>query len=162
MTKELEALERIESTTISSRVGDWGMEYWHVKDLASTKPYFDTLHTALTELEQLREEVKTRKVNEDILVKDVLELTTELRELRATPTADEVCEALSDYCKKTVYYTNLDFDIERGFVIQWYKEVKSVRDIKLVSGTKDRLHFYKELPPHLINLISRFYMGQTE
>lgn len=96
------------------------------------------------------------------VIPTIEKVLTDLEKYLTTPTADDVCEALSDYCKKTVYYTNLDFDIERGFVIQWYKEVKSVRDIKLVSGTKDRLHFYKELPPHLINLISRFYMGQTE
>ncbi len=65
MNKELEALERIETTRISSLidVGDWGMEHTHVKDLTSTKPHFDTLRTALTELEKLREEVeKLRKI----------------------------------------------------------------------------------------------------
>ncbi len=73
------------------------------------------------------------------------------------PTADEVCKALSEHYKKTVYYTVLDFDIDRGFVLQWYKEVKSIRDIKLVSGTKYRLIFYRELPPHLITMIGKFY-----
>lgn len=146
MSKELEALEKIESTTISSRVGDWGMEYWHVKDLASTKPYFDTLRTALTKLEQLREEVKTRKVNENILVKDVLELTTELRELRATPTADEVCEALRAHFGKDVFF-------KYNFFL--FKE-----NLRAIAGVgKVDLLFEEYLPPHLINLISRFYMG---
>ncbi len=136
MSKELEALEKI------------------------LEADDNIIRTALTELEQLREEVKTRKVNEDILVKDVLELTTELRELRATPTADEVCEAIDKWLdeKNVARLSKVRFGtLENAF---FYYDIYDY-EVYLVKKTFDgNLDFdFHELPPHLINLISRFYMG---
>ena len=132
MTKELEALEKIESTTISSRVGDWGMEYTQVKDLTSTKSYFDTLRTALTELEQLRH----------------------------VPTADEVCEAITSFLKErdVAMLSKVHFN-DNSF---WFYDDEDYRtEVCRYDEMENSLTFWyrNNLSLHLINLISRFYMG---
>lgn len=86
----------------------------------------------------------------------------EMEKALTHPTAEEVCKALSEYFKKTVYYTILDFDIDTGFVLQWYEKVRSVRDITIVSGTGNRLIFYRELPPDLVELVAKYYKGEIK
>ena len=49
-----EALKQIANTTISSRIGDWGIESHHVSDLLSTKEPLQIIEQALTELEELK------------------------------------------------------------------------------------------------------------
>ena len=62
MTQKLmtpkEALKEISNTTISSRIGDWGMESRHVSDLSSTKEPLQIISQALNELEELKRDVK--------------------------------------------------------------------------------------------------------
>ena len=54
MSKELEALKSIKGTVISSRVGDWGMEYRYVSDIESTKKHFDIIEEALKRNEPMK------------------------------------------------------------------------------------------------------------
>ena len=85
---------------------------------------------------------------------------TELEELKRYPTADEVCEALSEWLKEELptlwnykiyhdnggfhYYNNEDYEI---YFVD-YDEVF------------ERIFFPRYLPPHLITLIGRFYEAQ--
>jgi hypothetical protein len=72
---------------------------------------------------------------------------TELEELKRYPTADEVCEALSEYYHYEVEYSKRDMTFESE--LSWYACFKDgVIDF---GGDK--------LPPHLITLIGRFYEG---
>lgn len=57
-----EALKQIANTTISSRIGDWGMESRHVSDLSSTKEPLQIIDQALTELEELKKRDTGMKV----------------------------------------------------------------------------------------------------
>ena len=50
-----EALKEISNTTISSRMGDWGIESRYVSDLSSTKEPLRIIKQALTELEELKQ-----------------------------------------------------------------------------------------------------------
>ena len=93
-------------------------------------------------------------------IQDVLKDIDIIEQALTPPTQEEVCEELGEYYEKTVYYT--DFYIDKGFVLQWYKNKKSSRDMKLVLGKKYRLVFYRELPPHLITMIGRFYEKESE
>jgi len=82
----------------------------------------------------------------------------ELEELKRYPTADEVCEALSEWIKKNVeealssvrydeksfYYFN-EYDYEENIVQKTFDE-------NIAFGIHD-------LPPRLITLIGRFYEG---
>ena len=58
MNKKLEALKSIKGTIISSRRGDWKIEYCYVSDIESTKKHFDIIEEALNELEDAKHNYK--------------------------------------------------------------------------------------------------------
>jgi hypothetical protein len=125
MSKELEALKRVES----------------VIEMADDSC---DLNTAVGR--NLEEAIL--RINDDMkLIKQALR----------TPTADEVCEVLSGYFN----CSNIFYDNNHGF---YYKEGdgyggfnKHFIVLKSIQGK--RYYIEVALPPHLINLISRFYMG---
>ncbi len=71
--------------------------------------------------------------------------------LKTTPTADEVCKALSDYFGFDYYYQDGYFYRSDG--------IKYIYPIK-VSGFIEIQMYDGHLPPHLITLIGRFYEAQ--
>ena len=70
-----------------------------------------------------------------------------IRKTLTPPTADEVCEALSEYLGEIIIFNSGSFMNERGTA-----EVCAIGGLGLV-------HFNKHLPPHLVTLIGRFYEG---
>lgn len=54
MSKELEALESIKKTIISSTRGDRGFEYYYVSEIESTKKDFDIVEEALKRNEPMK------------------------------------------------------------------------------------------------------------
>ena len=64
-----------------------------------------------------------------------------------TPTAEEVCEALSDYLGEIIIFNSGSFMNEREIT-----EVCAIGNLGLV-------YFNEHLPPHLVTLVERFYEG---
>lgn len=79
-----------------------------------------------------------------------LESLTELVERATPPTAEEVCQALSEYYKCEVFYNK----IEKEFEIYDLKNQKT-------WGKQCRRLYIDDLynKPHLITMIGRFYEG---
>jgi len=73
---------------------------------------------------------------------------TELEEIKRYPTADEVCEALSEYFAKETIYDKQFKEFRKGF--------------RVVANPRENIYNEYDLlglPPHLITLIGRFYEG---
>jgi hypothetical protein len=116
---------------------------------------------------QYKEQLKTE------YIEPIKQALTELEELRKVPTADEVCEALSEYYGLEVkhdYHEHEDID-KTYFNSKFYFEKKKT-DIKGQEYTIQRVICIGDesgiswnayyLPPHLITLIGRFYEGKVE
>ena len=75
-------------------------------------------------------------------------------ELKKSPTADEVCEALSEFIGREVSYTNKQF----------HYIIKNTQVLIYVTETYNNKTFSLGvyLPPHLITLIGRFYEGEIK
>ena len=83
-------------------------------------------------------------------------LMDDLREIKKAltpPTADEVCEALSEYLKEPIKYVRTSFVNER--------ETAEVCGLFGLDNY-DLVDFNTPLPPRLITLIGRFYEGLEE
>ena len=63
-----------------------------------------------------------------------------------TPTEEEICEALGEWCDSKIIYLNNEF-IMRGSTIIY----KNINVIHIKIG----------LPPHLITMIGLFYEGKV-
>ena len=81
----------------------------------------------------------------------------ELEALKKPPTVEEVCEALSQFYKEQVSYSNdrhnhmFYFEKSRlGIVMLLFENINFIRG---------DYHKTNNLPPHLITLIGRFYEG---
>lgn len=70
----------------------------------------------------------------------------ELEALKKTPTADEVCKALSDFTKRQVTYNNA----KKDFIDEYGNSVEQF--------LFDAYHL-KKIPSYIITLIGRFYEG---
>lgn len=73
-------------------------------------------------------------------------LKSELEALKKPPTADEVCKALSEFIDREVTYD----DAKKDFVDGYRNSVEHF--------LFDSYHL-KNIPPHLITMIGRFYEG---
>ena len=76
-----------------------------------------------------------------------------IRPYLVSPTADEVCKALSEFVGREVSYTNKQF----------HYIIKNTQVLIYVTETYNNKTFSLGvyLPPHLITLIGRFYEGVT-
>ena len=74
-----------------------------------------------------------------------------LKKYLTPPTADEVCEALSEYFGFNYYYQDKFFYKSNGIKYIYPLKVSGFTEIQLYDG---------HLPPHLITLIGRFYEAQ--
>ena len=83
----------------------------------------------------------------------MLEAISELDKYLTPPTADEVCEALSEYLKEPIKYVRTSFVNER--------ETAEVCGLFGLDNY-DLVDFNTPLPPRLITLIGRFYEGLEE
>ena len=80
--KELEALKSIKGTIISSRRGDWKIEYCYVSDIESTKKHFDIIEEALNELEDAKHNYKAIEEMYNNSVAYATKIQKELNELK--------------------------------------------------------------------------------
>ncbi len=85
------------------------------------------------------------------LIKNAL---TELEELKSYPTAEEVCEALSDYLEKKVKYVGHSFMLLDGF------EVVDTNLDDIDGNYLPRINL--QIPPYLIIMIGKFYESLVE
>ena len=77
-----------------------------------------------------------------------------IRPYLVSPTADEVCKALSEFVGREVSYTNKQF----------HYIIKNTQVLIYVTETYNNKTFSLGvyLPPHLITLIGRFYEGEIK
>ena len=78
----------------------------------------------------------------------------ELEELKSYPTAEEVCEALSDYLEKKVKYVGHSFMLLDGF------EVVDTNLDDIDGNYLPRINL--QIPPYLIIMIGKFYESLEE
>ena len=93
-----------------------------------------------------------------------------IRQALTPPTADEVCEALSEWYGADVkhdYHQHDDINEVYMHDQFYFRKIKTDIDGKpytihksIVVGDKNGLSFNAYLPPHLITLIGRFYEAQ--
>lgn len=81
----------------------------------------------------------------------IVQTLTELEALKRYPTADEVCEALSEY--------HLFDMVEYDKKTQTFYSGDNICYMGIDYQDKPIIIFDYELPPHLITLIGRFYEG---
>lgn len=79
---------------------------------------------------------------------------TELEELKRYPTADEVCEALSEFYRKLMMDIYYDEKLN-SFCYGEYGDIS----VEVGLDKNGNLKIKEYLPPHLITLIGRFYEG---
>ncbi len=85
----------------------------------------------------------------------MLEAICDIEKALTPPTADEVCEALSEfYGKKVIYVADVKKFAYEG-VDGWQEICYFGKNFK-----GDVIRFSFRLPPHLITLIGRFYEAQ--
>ena len=101
------------------------------------------------ELEAL-EVIKEWSGVRDIDISD-LEHYKYLEKALTPPTADEVCEALSEYYGKEVIYEKQFKEFRKGFRVVAYPRENIYNEYDLLG-----------IPPHLITLIGRFYEGEIK
>jgi hypothetical protein len=76
------------------------------------------------------------------------------------PTADEVCEVLTAHYKKEVLYDNRKYlYCDHAFYFEDSTLIIVDFRNRVVNFANGEYHKTNNLTPHLINLISRFYMG---
>lgn len=93
------------------------------------------------------------KVKDMFEYKALKQTLTELEELKRYPTADEVCVALSEFSKISVYYEYGNFLYRKERFYNQPFLVATKYKSGLIEMTKN------VLPPHIITLIGRFYEG---
>lgn len=103
--------------------------------------------TPLQALEMLAQFIIEKDDDTDFSA-SVIEAHNEIKKALTPPTADEVCEALSDYLGETVVYSCGSFYNARETA-----EACAIGNLGLV-------YFSTHLPPRLITLIGRFYEAQ--
>ena len=84
----------------------------------------------------------------------------DLKNYLTPPTADEVCEALSEYLER-----NVKMDRDNTFYYTEQRQIGECDEIICGYGWENEHHtiaFEIDLPPHLITLIGRFYEGLEE
>ena len=119
---------------------------------------------ALTELEELKQEIKDRQETEESLGKELIKLGDELEELKRYPTADEVCEALNKWYSEVLDYVfihgvdDFTYDVDSK---RFYKRMlNSPHEMTICKiNTNKCIQLREPLSPSLITLIGRFYEG---
>jgi hypothetical protein len=85
---------------------------------------------------------------------------TELEELKRYPTADEVCEALGEFYKWKVSYSNERYNH------MFYFEESKLGVLRFMNNgvyfIQSDYHKTNDLPPHLITLLGRFYENEVK
>ena len=77
-----------------------------------------------------------------------------------TPTAEQVCEALSEYYKSLTMEKYVGYDEKRK---TFYKYAKTTEcNTQIVSILEGGLVFFEQLPPYLITRIGQFYENEKE
>lgn len=76
---------------------------------------------------------------------DILEQTL------TPPTEEEVCEAISDYLDFDFFDTKCVFK-DNGFHEESYGEL-----LEVLVDYRNNIYFYVNLPPHIVEMIARFY-----
>ena len=111
-------------------------------------------------LEAIRKELQDRlefPINLTPEYRLVSNALNELESLKKPPTVEEVCEALSQFYKEQVSYSNdrhnhhFYFEKHRLGIVMLQHE-----NIEFIQGG---YHKTNNLPPHLITLIGRFYQS---
>ena len=76
-----------------------------------------------------------------------------IRQALTPPTAEEVCEALSEWFKKSKYHSYIDtvFYSEKGKY--FYTEGEKISLIEMIFDN----YYIHQIPPHLITMIGKFY-----
>ena len=116
-----------------------------------------TLKEALLNLVTLMRDEYNFPFNLTTEYKSLKQAINELEELKKSPTVEEVCEALSQFYKEQVSYSNIRnnhlfyFEKHRLGIVMLQHE-----NIKFIQGD---YHKTNDLPPHLITFIGRFYEG---
>ncbi|MDD4068816.1 MAG: hypothetical protein PHF05_00015 [Candidatus Izemoplasmatales bacterium] len=132
--------------------------------ITADKKVIDEIQQALNELERLKKFKETfdnyelSKKQDFIAYENWQECEAELKK---SPTAEEVCMALSEYLITKVVYKHKT----RTFSLR-----KSTFNVELVSYYYDEdkkdyvmhFEFAEPLPPHLIVMIGRFYEGEIK
>jgi hypothetical protein len=85
-----------------------------------------------------------------------------LAEIETPPTADQVCEALSEYFGETIILNPATCEFMN--VNCFANDVNSVTHTKITEWFEpyNTYSIIEPLPPHLITLIGRFYEGRDE
>lgn len=136
MSKEMEFLaqlnDRANQYIIESCQSNWQKM---VSELKNNKEANDTIIQALTEIGQLRNQI-------------------------ATPTSSEVCEVLGKHLNREVKLKDGSF-----FYSEEKQHYGDCDEVICGYGWEDEhttLAFEMDLPPHIINIVSRFYMGNSK
>jgi len=113
----------------------------------------EAIEQALNELERLKKFKETfdnyelSKKQDFIAYENWLECEAELDK---TPTADEVCKALSEHLGHTIVTRKN----KHGITFNYVNTGK-----KLISTNYNLVNITVQLPPHIITMIGRFYEG---
>jgi len=83
------------------------------------------------------------------LFKELEETLIHYEQALTPPTEQEVCEALSEYSNKKVYYENGKFEVGK-----YEPSICYLQEDNIVW-----FNWFK-LPPHIITMIGRFYEGK--
>jgi hypothetical protein len=132
------------------------------------KEYFN----ALTK-EQLVERMYKTEIAMKQNIKTAIECAIELEEALTPPTEDEVCKALSKWFGTQVFYEEDPFEERPNMFIKrslfYYGKKRLDMNKKeythksiIVIGSEDLITFNSQLPPHIIEMIAKFYKGSIE
>lgn len=91
-------------------------------------------------------------------VQYALEKAVKLEQALTPPTEQEVCEALGEYLKRDVKYDGEYFYYSEEK--RYYGECDEI--ICGWSYSPKELSFEKNLPPHLVTMIGKFYEGKVK
>lgn len=84
---------------------------------------------------------------------------TELEELKRYPTAEEVCEALSEHEKRNVIYSDKTHEF---YYLEYEGKVGEYKQFITETYGDGLWSLGVYIPPHIITLIGRFYEGVEE
>ena len=141
MSKELEALIGLAQFIIMNDTG--------TDESASAIEWHGILKQALTNYEQLQQEVIARQETENSLTQWVADLTNELEALKKSPTVEEVCKAIQE---ELPYGTVKYIKGNKEFMFLNHGEKQNITD---VYGDRHKITgFYKS---STITMIGKFY-----
>jgi len=106
-------------------------------------------------------------------IEEALYEYVELKKALTPPTADEVCKALSEWFGTQVFYEDEPFEerpnvfIKRGLFYYGKKrhdmnKQEYIHKSIIVIGSEDLMTFNSQLPPHIIEMIAKFFKGEIK